>query len=86
MVLDIDSYHDILLEFNLIISTIYHNNVLSADILTRSYGWVNGYAYNPFHIWNNDNAMIANIKNTKTILEKLSPAMPRHKDCEGGEP
>lgn len=67
----IDSYHDILQEFNLIISTIYHNNVLSADILTRSYGWVNGYAYNPFHIWNNDNAMIANIKNTKTILSRM---------------
>jgi hypothetical protein len=67
----IDSYHDILLEFNLIISTIYHNSVLSADILTRSHGWVNGYAYNPFHIWNNDNAMIANIKNTKTILSRM---------------
>ena len=67
----IDSYHDILPEFNLIISTIYHNSVLSADILTRSYGWVNGYAYNPFHIWNNDNTMIANIKNTKTILSRM---------------
>ena len=67
----IDSYHDILQEFNLMISTIYHNSVLSADILTRSHGWVNGYAYNPFHIWNNDNAMIANIKNTKTILSRM---------------
>ena len=67
----IDSYHDILLEFNLIISTIYHNSVLSADILTRSHGWINGYAYNPFNIWNNDTTIVANIKNTKTILSRM---------------
>jgi len=67
----IDSYHDILQEFNLIISTIYHNSVLSADILTRSHGWINGYAYNPFNIWNNDTTIVANIKNTKTILSRM---------------
>ena len=69
----IDSYHDILQEFNLIISTIYHNSVLSADILTRSHGWINGYAYNPFNIWNNDTTIVANIKNTKTILSQSRP-------------
>jgi len=60
----INAYYKILEEINSIMTDIYMNNTVTADILTRRYGWKYGYNYDPFRIDEVASTMRPNIINS----------------------
>ena len=60
----ITSYYKILEEINRIMTDIYTKNTISADILSRQYGWELGYTYDPFRIDKVASTMRPNIINS----------------------
>ena len=60
----VNAYYKILEEINRIMTDIYMNNTVTADILTRQYGWMHGYNYDPFRIDEVASTMRPNIINS----------------------
>ena len=60
----VNSYYKILEEINRIMTDIYMNNTVTADILTRQYGWMHGYNYDPFRMDEVASTMRPNIINS----------------------
>jgi hypothetical protein len=60
----VNAYYKILEEINRIMTDIYMNNTVTADILTRRYGWKYGYNYDPFIIDEVASTMRPNIINS----------------------
>jgi hypothetical protein len=60
----VNAYYKILEEINRIMTDIYMNNTVTADILTRQYGWNHGYNYDPFRIDEVASTMRPNIINS----------------------
>ena len=60
----VNAYYKILEEINRIMTDIYTNNTVTADILTRQYGWMHGYNYDPFRIDEVASTMRPNIINS----------------------
>jgi hypothetical protein len=60
----VNSYYRILEEINRIMTDIYMNNTVAADILTRQYGWEYGYIYDPFRVDEVASTMRPNIINS----------------------
>ena len=60
----VNAYYKILEEINRIMTDIYMNNTVTADILTRQYGWMHGYNYDPFRMDEVASTMRPNIINS----------------------
>ena len=60
----VNAYYKILEEINRIMTDIYISNTFTADILTRHYGWIHGYNYDPFRIDEVASTMRPNIINS----------------------
>ena len=71
----VNAYYKILEEINTIISDIYTNNTLTADILSRQYRWEHGYTYDPFRIDEVASTMRPNIINSMKNTGKKIKSM-----------
>jgi hypothetical protein len=60
----VNSYYRILEEINRIMTDIYMNNTVAADILARQYDWEYGYIYDPFRVDKVASTMRPNIINS----------------------